>query len=177
MNNDPPKETKTETEVEIEAGTEIVPLTAEDITLPEGFELDEPVRDKFLEVMNGEMTPKERSDALIGLYADQLKAASEAGSKAWDDQQTAWQEEVKTSEDIGGTKLQDTLTNVGKLLDQFGSDELRQVFDVTGAGNNVHVIRFLNSMASKLVEGGPVVGSPANAPGSVESRLFPSMKG
>ena len=30
------------------------------------------------------------------------------------------------------------------------------MFDSTGAGNNIHIIRFLDKMAEKLVEGEPV---------------------
>lgn len=155
-----------------------VALSADDITLPEGFTLDEPLRDEFLGIMNnGELDAKGRSDALVGLYSKALTAASEANSNAWAETQTQWQEEVKADPTIGGAKLDATLTKVGKLVEEFGSDELRSAFDLTGAGNNVHVVKFLATLADKLTEGGFTGGNPTNVEPNAASKLFPSMKG
>lgn len=155
-----------------------VVLSADDITLPEGFTLDEPMRDEFLGIMNNnELDAKGRSDALVGLYSKALTAASEANSNAWATMQTEWQEAVKTDPEIGGAKFEASLTKVGKLVEEFGSNELREVFDMTGAGNNVHVVKFLAKLADNLTEGGFTAGNPTTAPADAASKMFPSMKG
>jgi hypothetical protein len=69
------------------------------------------------------------------------------------------------------------MQSVGKLVEEFGTPELRTVLDETGAGNSVHLVRFLNTLAQKLTEGSvPMPGTPP-AVGDAASRLYPSMKG
>lgn len=167
------EETKTE-EVKVE------PLTVEALTLPEGFELQEEMANEFLEILNGDSSPQDRANALIALHTKNLAEAQEADSKAWEKMQTEWRDEVKADSDVGGDKLQPALANIGKLLDEFGSPELKGVFDMTGAGNNVHMIKFLNKIAGKLTEGNFFSGgipSTSNDPDAAAKRMYPSMKG
>lgn len=157
---------------------EFVPITAEDITFPEGLEVNETLRDEALAIVNNrELSPKEQLQGLIDLQGKLAKEASEAISETWKTTQTAWQEEVKADPTIGGDKLPATLAAVNKLVTEYGDDKLVEAFALTGAGNNVHVIKFLNAMAGKLLEGGAVpASSPSNQDEDAASRLFPSMK-
>lgn len=164
-------------EAEAEA-TAPEPLTVEDLSFEEGFEVNEELRDEFLTAINDqELSPKDRAQRLVDLQQKATKMASEASSQAWADTQKSWRDEVKADTEIGGDKLQPALDRVGRLVTEYGSDELLNVFALTGAGNNVHVIKFLNKMAAQLTEGGPVSGGPATAPADAASKLFPSMKG
>lgn len=158
---------------------EFVPLTASDITIPEGLEVHETLRDEALALVNNrELSPKEQLQGLIDLQSRLANEASETISKTWEDTQKAWRDEVKADPTIGGDKLPTTLAAVNKLVTEYGNDKLIEAFALTGAGNNVHVIRFLHSVAGKLLEGGPVsAGSPSNQDGDAASRMFPSMKG
>lgn len=175
------EETKVEEPKTEETKTEVVePLTPEALTFPEGFTLEPEITGKFLEILNGEMEPKDRANALIALHGETINAALEADSKAWETLQETWRAEVKADPDIGGAKLQPTLANIGKLLDEFGNPELKGVFNTTGAGNNPHMIKFLNVIADKLTEGKFFKASgPAGAdePDAAAKRLFPTMKG
>lgn len=166
-----------EAEAETEAATPEL-LTAEDLAFEEGFEVNEELLDEFLTTINDqELSPKDRAQRLIDLQQKATKMASEASSQTWADTQKSWRDEVKADAEVGGDKLQPALDRVGRLVTEYGSDELLNVFALTGAGNNVHVIKFLNKVAAKLTEGGPVSGGPATAPADAASKLFPSMKG
>lgn len=162
-----------------EAPTEFVPLTAEDITIPDGLEINDAARDEALALVNNrDLSPKEQLQGLIDLQAKLAKEASEAISETWETTQKTWQDEVKADPTIGGDKLPATLSEVNKLVTEYGSPELVEVFATTGAGNNVHVIKFLHSVAGKLLEGKPVTtGAPPNQETDRASRMFPSMKG
>lgn len=161
------------------AAEEFTPLTADDITFPENFEVDEGLRDEALSVFNNrDLSPKEQMQALVDLQLRAVEKASETSSRAWTEMQDKWQGEVKADPEIGGDKLQPTLARVQRLVAEYGPKGLGEVFDMTGAGNNPLMIKFLNNVASKLVEGGAVQGAPANGQTeSVASRMFPSMKG
>ena len=181
----PTSETTTEGEpkplvegVKPEPVTEFVPLTASDITFPEGLEINETLRDEALAVINNrELSPKEQLQGLIDLQGKLAKEASEAISDTWVKTQEEWQAAVKADPVVGGDKLQGTLSAVNKLVSEYGSPELLEVFAATGAGNNVHVIKFLHSVAGKLNEGGPVIAtSPTSQETTAAERMCPSMK-
>lgn len=175
--DEPPKEEPPKEEPPKEEPPAAEPLTVEQLKIPEGFEVQPELSGKFLEILNGDQSPLDRANALLALHGETLNAASEASSKAWDDMQTEWKDEVKADPTVGGAKLQPTLNNIGKLINEFGNDELRSVFDTTGAGNNVHMVKFLNTIAEKLTEGNfftasaPSGGSDADA---TAKRMFPS---
>lgn len=157
---------------------EFTPLSADDISIPEDLEVSEEFRDEFLGVLNDqEMSPKDRAQALINLQQKVMTQGAEALTRQFDDQQKAWQDEVKSDTKLGGGNFQTHLSKMGKLVEQYGSDDLVQVFAATGAGNNIHVHRFLAKMADVLLEGTPAQGNPTSAEGDRASRMFPSMKG
>jgi hypothetical protein len=171
------EETKTE---ETQEEVKVEPLTVEQLSAPEGFEIQPELASEFLEILNGEMAPGDKANAFLALHAKTISAAQEADSKAWDEMQTKWKDEVKADPDIGGAKLQPTITNIGKLISEFGNDDLKEVFNFTGAGNNPHMIKFLNKIADKLTEGNFFkAGTPAGAddPDAAARRMYPSMKG
>jgi hypothetical protein len=157
---------------------EFVPLTATDITFPEGLEISDERRDEALSIINNrELSPKEQLQALVDLQGKLAKEASDTISETWATTQKEWQDAVKADPTIGGDKLPATLAAVNKLVGEYGSPELVEAFALTGAGNNVHVIKFLNSIAGKLLEGGAVPAtSPTNQEATAAERLFPSMK-
>lgn len=167
------EEKKTESAEE----TKFVPLTAEDLKFPEGMSVDDAARDDFLGILNNrEMTPAQQAQALVDLQAKVATQASEAGSQAWTTLQETWVKDVKADPDIGGAKLEPALASIGKLIESHGSPELRAVMDLTGAGNNVHVIKFLSNIAKSLTEGGHVSGTPGSTEQSVADLLYPTMK-
>jgi hypothetical protein len=155
----------------------VEPLTAEDITIPEGLIVSDELRDDFLSVLNAEMTPKERAQALIDLQAKVAEQASETASQQFADQQRQWQDEVKNDPELGGVKFTQTLSGIQRLVDQFGNEDFVNVMAMTGAGNNIHVVRFFHQIAQRMNEGGPISGSPSAQAEDAASRMFPSMKG
>lgn len=159
-----------------EVTTEFVPLTSEDLSFPEGVEVKEEVRGEFLDILNNrEITPAEQAQKLVDLQMRLSQEASEAGSTAWTEMQTQWQDEVRNDPEVGGAQLDGVLLNVGKVVEQYGTPELREVFDLTGAGNNIHVVKFLNAIAKDMTEGGHVSGTVAPKPTDPAASLYPSM--
>lgn len=176
------EETNTEEEEETseEETSEEAPVTlsVEDITFSEELQINDETKDDFLGILNNrELSPKDQAQALINLQEKVAQEASEAGSQLWADQQKEWQDEVKNDPTLGGGNFQKTLSTVSSLVEQFGSEELVEVMAATGAGNNIHVIRFLEKVSAKALEGKAVTGSPNTSSGDRASRMFPSMKG
>lgn len=165
-------------EGEVEKKTEAPqPLTADAIKIPEGMQVDEPTRDEFLKIMNNaELSPKDRAQALIDLQAKAMQAVSERGNKLWTDMQETWRKEATTQ---FGAALEPALGNISKLLDEYGGTaeqvkELRDVFTLTGAGNNPAMIRFLDNLGKPLREGTAKAGT-VSGQRTPEQILYPNM--
>jgi hypothetical protein len=54
-----------------------------------------------------------------------------------------WVENVKSDPEIGGDKLQENLGKAVRVLDAFGTPELKSLLGETGLGDNPEIIRFL----------------------------------
>lgn len=151
------------------------PITLEDLALPEGLELPEELGTKFLDLLNGKMSAADRANGLLNLYAEQTKTAVQGAAdeyaRQWTELETAWKGEIQKA--YPGPKLQAAQSQIAKVLDQYGSKEVREAFTATGAGNNPHVFAFLHKIAMDVAERPPVQGSPTNgAPLGLAERLY-----
>jgi hypothetical protein len=162
-----------------EKPAEVKPLTVEDIKLPEGFEADGPIQEKFVGILNDDkLSPQDRANALVALQAEALKAASEKASQQWEDFNKQQIADTQRDPEVGGAKLEANLGTISKLLDAHGTPELRLVMDNSGAGNNVEVVRFLTKIAGLVAEGKPAVGAPSDGGNKTQAQtMFPNMKG
>lgn len=161
-------------------------ITFEKLTLPEGFDTEDPLAGRFLEVVNKDYESKsERAQALIDLHKD-IVAEYEAGAqKAFLDTQNEWQD--KLIEEHGEKPLDEKLGKVAQLIDTYDQEmressgktdqefgqELREAMALTGAGNNPAIVNFLIRLAEQQSEGSPLSGAPTGgAERSRAEKLF-----
>lgn len=129
-------------------------LTADAFQLPKGFELDNDAMSAFLGVLNNkDLSGAKLGQALIDLQANLATKASEAGSQRWTEQQQTWQTEIQNDKDLGGANLPKTVANIGRVMDKFGTPELRNWMNETGLGNHPMLIRLFNSLGAQFGEG------------------------
>lgn len=115
---------------------------------------------------NSELDGKARTQSLFDLQTEIATAASEKASQLWDQTQAQWTKELETDPTVGGAALAESKVQVGKLLDTYGSPELRQILDLTGAGNNVHLMKFLVNVAKVANERAAPPPNPATPAGA-----------
>lgn len=154
------------------------PLTVESLKAPEGKELDPEVAKSLLDILNnGEMEPAARAQSLLDLHYDLLTKAAEGLSTEWESMQTKWQDQVRSDPDVGGENLDKSLAACKRLLNEYGTPELAEAFGITGAGNNVHFVKFLVKIEKALAEGSPAAaGNGVSAQQSLADLLYPTMK-
>jgi hypothetical protein len=158
-----------------------VPFDLKAITLPEGMTLDEAESASFSSWAGEHKISPEAATKLFELYGARMTAQTEANttandaanSKLWNDTQSEWQ--AATIAELGDTK-DAVLTRVTGLLTEFGDDNVRQAMDLTGAGNHVAVIRFLDKLALAVGEGTPVNPAGRSEETNPLDALYPSMK-
>lgn len=150
-------------------------LSIDDIVVPEGFTpLSEDLRKGFVDTLNDPaLDAKGRMEALLGLQQKAAEEIAKGMMDTWTAQQEADVAEIKTAY---GAKLDDTLVSCAKVLDTFGSPELRKVLDETGAGNKKPVVDFLIKVAAQMTEGSHVASTAPQQGTDVARKLYPSME-
>lgn len=148
------------------------------IKLPEGMEVDTGLMEKFSTLASEAKLNKEQAQSLADLYTGAQQAYADSiakqQQKAWDTVIDKWKGDIQSDPDIGGDKSEGVQTTIGRALDEYGSDEARVAFEVTAAGWNPAIIKFVWKMAQALEEGSPVLGlrpSPAG-PKSIGQILY-----
>lgn len=136
------------------------------LDLPEGIKADDPLLAAFLEgAAKGGLDPA-AAQAVVSALGPKLVEQLAAPAKAWTALNEQWTAAVKAHPEIGGANHD---AAVGRVLTAFNTvmqpaevQELRAALNMTGAGNNPHVILAFHRMAELLTEKGAVQGnSPA----------------
>ena len=148
--DEPPKEPVAE------AAPPSEPIKYEPFVLPETFERDEAAMNEFTKTLEEIRAPQEFGQKLVDLYAREATKLYESQQKYFADTVNGWKEDVLADPELGGNRTQTVLRSCGAVLEQFGSPELRQMFNLTGTGNHPEMVRFLNKIGKFLGEGTPV---------------------
>lgn len=180
--NTPPQEEPTpetppqEPTEQPEAEEAPAPFTFADLTTPEGLALDEAVQNNFLEVLSDEsLSGKDRAQKLLDMHAKLHAEAVQKMQAEGERTVTEWVDQIKADPTIGGEKLAPALGQIAKLLDSYeGNEEVRKAFDITHAGNNPAVVKFLHWVATQLNEGTPAQGAPPASGKATAKTLYPS---
>jgi hypothetical protein len=159
---EPPKLEGTEpAKVDPALDTRVNPFKVDEIKFSaEGVTIDPEMGNAFTAIVNEHGLSRDVVAKLVGLQEKVMLANSEAGSRSWTETQEQWAAEVQKDPELGGQKWPEVQGQIGQLLDTYGSPELREAFDLTGAGNNPHVVRFMSKVAKVLNESGFISANP-----------------
>lgn len=156
------------------------PFKADEIKFAtQGIEIDAAARDDFVKLVNEEGLSRPLVQKLIALQEKATVAASEKMNQAWTELQTGWRTAIEKDPDVGGANKDASLSLVSKAIDLYARKmkvdphELRQAFDVTGAGDNPAIFKFVVGMARELIkEGTPVPATPQSPDTSLGSKIY-----
>lgn len=170
-------------EPKVETKTEEVPSEVKyEFKAPEGVTLDEKqIADFTALAQEAKVDPavaQKFLDAHFTALNAQAKSFVEQQGEAWKKTTDGWKAEVAADPILGANKVE-VQSTIARALDEFGSKEAREAFDLTGAGENPAVIRMIYKMAQALSEGTPTpMGKPAGkAPQTFGERLYGPNKG
>lgn len=163
------------------AAEEIPPLSAADLTIPEGIEVPEETMKEFLSLMNDrDLAPKDRASKLLALQSSFLTQVSQSVmdemTTVWNETQAAWKADIRKLPEIGGANTERTLAQINRGIELSGGD--KETFDalsLTGAGSHPAIVKLLYNLTKHLAEPAPVGGQPARTPLSQADALYPTM--
>jgi len=121
-----------------------------ELTMPEGWELDEKGLAELTPIMRGLKATNEQVQAVADLYIKRLSAAREAQLEADRAQLAAWEKEVREDPEIGGTALDENLAAVSRVLSKYASPEFVAYLDRSNLGNYPPFVKAMVKMAKDL---------------------------
>lgn len=153
----------------------VVPEKYEDFKLPDGVSVDAKQHEGFKTLAKDLGLSQEGAQKLVDQHVNALKEAVEGPGKRWAELQTTWQNEVKADAEIGGDNFVAMKTSVARAIDKHGTPGLRDALNLTGAGNNPDIIKFIHRLSKGQGEGTAVAGTkPAAAQKSAAEVMYPS---
>jgi hypothetical protein len=156
------------------------PLTAESyqFNLPDGVTVDEGQMTSLKETLAKANVSPEVGQSLLDLHVAELNRSAEAFAKAqqdaWAETVNTWKAELDADPEFSGENKAKVTSAIGRALDDYGSLEARHAFDLTGAGMNPAIVRFVHNMARALQEGTSIPApGPASRPRTTAETLYP----
>lgn len=119
--------------------------------------------------------PQEKAQKLVDAYTkyEQARVASER--QAWQDMQEKWVDDVKADKDVGGHDFVEKLAVAKHAVDTYGSKELKDLFNFTGVGNHVAMVKFLYNVGKTLKEDNVLTGREMSQQRDIAKLLYPTM--
>ncbi|MGS4494786.1 peptidase [Enterobacter roggenkampii] len=130
-----------------------------EFTAGEGVELDTEALKDFEPVARDLNLTNEQAQKLVDAYPKILAGVQQRQAEAWQAQTEQWAADVKADKEIGGDKLTANLSAAQRVLDLFGTPELKTYLNDTGLGNHPDLVKAFVKIGKAMSEDGMVDGS------------------
>lgn len=132
-----------------------------EFALPEGFTLDEARASEFEAFARTNNLTNEAANEALALAVKHVEGLQEQQATAWREQVEAWGNEIRSDKDLGGDKLQASVSIAQKAIARFGSPELVDFLESSGVGNHPALVKFCYQIGTRISEGGMITGAGA----------------
>lgn len=151
------------------------PLESLKELLPEGAEPTDEQTQSLLKLMNEAETPQDLIKGLFAIHAQETEAVARQMAEQYDKTISDWEAAVKESPEYGGAKLDQSLAVAKQVGLKYGGEDFIKLLNLTGAGSNLAMVKFLNAVHKALPqEGTPLQGAPTQPAADLADRLFPT---
>lgn len=138
---------------------------AYDFKAPEGGELDTQLVESFTPLAKELGLSNEQAQKVVDLVPQLQQRIAEQQAEAWGKQVQDWAEAVKADKEIGGDNFQGSLVAVQKVMQQFGTPELKQMLEQTGMGNNPELVKLIVKVGKAMSEDQFIAGGKSTSGG------------
>lgn len=152
-----------------------------ELKMPEGLGIDDEVLDhglfnKLLPNFQKAGIKQDDLNEIVKTYADHVEEAAKAhGDKLIERYKEIKNEWKSETQKTLGNEIKQNLMYVGNALKQFGSPKLVELFNETGVGDHIEVVKAFAKIGKHFTEDSMVDGKSATE-GKAEDILYPSMK-
>lgn len=172
------EEAPKESEADAEGDAEDKPKESGELefTVPEGMVINEPLLKEFASLAKEHGLSQEVGQQLVDLQAKYEQERYDGNNKAWDDMQADWTAAVQSDKEYGGADLKANVAIAKTALKEFGTPELTEMLNFTGAGNHPEFVRLLYRVGKAIGEDNLVTGGKETVSTEevdIAKRLFP----
>lgn len=121
-----------------------------ELTMPEGWTLDEEGLAELTPIMQKLKATNEQVQAVADIYVKRLAAAREAQLEEDRRQLDAWKKEILEDPEVGGKDLKENLAAVSRVLAKYAGPEFVEFLDRSNLGNYPPFIKAMVKMAKDL---------------------------
>lgn len=148
-----------------------------EFSFPDEVEVDQEAVQTFKEWAKDHKLSQKDAQDLVDLNTDLMSKQYEKNQQSYSEMVSGWADEARSDKEFGGDKFDDNVAVAKKAMEAFGTEELSEALDLTGAGNHPEIIRFFYKVGKAIVEDGMVAGTPSKEKESDPAKiLFPDMK-
>lgn len=163
---------------------DVVPEVYEEFKAPDGIELDPEVMPEVHEIFKELGLSQEKAQEVFEKFLgiqQKLAGTPEQQMQAAEEQivslNTRLAEECRNLPDIGGEKFAESLATASKVMQQFGTPEMRSLIAYTGVGSHPEFFKMMVAIGSKMspdnfVQGGDVAVSERRGEDIMFGHLF-----
>lgn len=141
---------------------------------------------KLTDVFKKAKLSQEQADILLNAYHGDI---ANLGQQFDNELQTAivnqrntWANQVKADSELGGQNFANTKLNIGRVMQQFGTPELKNFLNQSGLGYNPDFVRFMNKVGTMIGNDSNFINSNGAIPTEQEKHeqmlrnLYPNSK-
>ena len=157
-------------------GGEQPPSPAFDIAtykFPDNLEFTDDQRTELSNLATSHKLSEAAVGEMLGMYTKQMEAAEAAKLESWQKTITDWRAEIREHYKDGGPDT--ALTKANRVINEFGSEELRTFLKLSGGGDNLAVLRMLEKVADAIGEGKPLTAQGNPSQQQRQQVRYPSM--
>jgi len=161
---------------------DLISADALDEIVPEGVEItDKEALSKFVDLINNAKSRTEIASGALALMQETFDESQAKFVSQWEEQINTWQAEIRNDKELGGEALGENLAKAQEVLKTYAGDDydnLIRLMTLTGAGDNVHMIRFLTKVADSVpMEARAVKGDPQQVNGNLAEKFWRQVQG
>lgn len=155
------------------------PEKYEAFTLAEGIEISDDDLGEFQTIAKELNLSQANAQRLIDFESKRMAATAETVQKqlsdAFQKQQDEWITALKSDKEFGGENLDKNVGLAVKVINKFGSSELKTVLNDSGMGNNPDLIKMFNKIGKAISEDSLDTGGDVSsgAGKSIAEKLYP----
>lgn len=161
---------------EAKKASEGAPESYADFTVPENLTVDTVMLDKFKPLAKEMNLNQEQAQKLVDIAAEMTAGHYANQAEVWQTTQQEWQTAAKADKEYGGDKFDENLDAARRVINTFGTPELKSFLDEYGLGNHPEAVRLFVRISKSLKEDSLEHGKEVTAKkGDIASRLYPNL--
>lgn len=129
---------------------------------------------KLTDVFKKAKLSQEQADILLNAYHGDITNLGQQFDNelqaAIVNQRNTWANQVKADNELGGQNFANTKLNIGRVMQQFGTPELKNFLNESGLGYNPDFVRFMNKVGTLIGNDTNFINSQGAIPSEQERR-------